>query len=215
MPVLEATQDLAVRPDHVYVIPKNVTMTIAEGVLQLAPRGEARSPHLPIDLFLESLAEDRQTAAIGVILSGTGSDGTRGLAEIKAAGGITFAQDKDSAKHDGMPASAIASGSVDFILPPDKIAQELARIGRHPYLAPPQFADAARRAAGEESFRRSSRCSGPPSAWISPTTATRPSGGGPCAAWPSTPRNRSRTTPASSRRTPPNSRPFTRTSSST
>ena len=99
LPVLEATQDLAVQPDHVYVIPKNTTMTIAQGVLQLAPRGGVRGTHLPIDLFLKSLAEDRQSAAIGVILSGTGSDGTLGMEEIKAAGGITFAQDESSAKY--------------------------------------------------------------------------------------------------------------------
>ena len=99
LPVLEATQDLAVQPDHVYVIPKNMTMTIAQGVLQLAPRGGVRGTHLPIDLFLKSLAEDRQSAAIGVILSGTGSDGTLGMEEIKAAGGITFAQDESSAKY--------------------------------------------------------------------------------------------------------------------
>lgn len=68
-PIVEATQDLAVRPDHIYVIPPNTTMTIASGVLQLKPRGEARGLHLPIDQFLKSLAEDQQSAAIGVILS--------------------------------------------------------------------------------------------------------------------------------------------------
>ena len=67
--------------------------------MQLAPRGGVRGTHLPIDLFLKSLAEDRQSAAIGVILSGTGSDGTLGMEEIKAAGGITFAQDESSAKY--------------------------------------------------------------------------------------------------------------------
>jgi chemotaxis response regulator CheB len=214
MPVLEATQDLAVHPDHIYVIPRNTTLTIAGGVLQLAPRGEARGPHLPIDLFLKSLAEDQRSAAIGVVLSGTGSDGTLGLAEIKAAGGITFAQDKESAKHDGMPRSAAASGSVDFILPPHEIARELARIGRHPYLAPPRLSDAARRTSERSRSGRSSRCCGPPSASISPATGTRASSGGPCGAWPFTPGRRWRTTPASSRRTGPNSRPSTRTSSS-
>ena len=131
LPILEATQDLAVQPDHVYVIPKNTTMTIAQGVLQLAPRGGVRGTHLPIDLFLKSLAEDRQSAAIGVILSGTGSDGTLGMEEIKAAGGITFAQDESSAKYPGMPQSAARSGCVDLVLPPDQIARELARIGQH------------------------------------------------------------------------------------
>ena len=138
LPILEATQDLAVQPDHVYVIPKNTTMTIAQGVLQLAPRGGVRGPHLPIDLFLKSLAEDRQSAAIGVILSGTGSDGTLGMEEIKAAGGITFAQDESSAKYPGMPQSAARSGCIDLVLPPDQIARELARIGQHSYVAPDQ-----------------------------------------------------------------------------
>src|SRR5271157_3370110 len=142
LPVLEATQDLAVQPDHVYVIPRNMTMTIAQGVLQLAPRGGVRRTHMPIDLFLKSLAEDRQSAAIGVILSGTGSDGTLGMEEIKAAGGITFAQDEASSKYAGMPQSAARSGCVDLVLPPDQIARELARIGQRYYVAPDQAAQA-------------------------------------------------------------------------
>ena len=140
LPVLEATQDLAVRPNHVYVIPENTTMTIAQGLLHLEPRGEAHVLHQPIDVFLKSLAKDRQAAAIGVILSGTGSDGTLGLEELKAAGGITFAQDETSAKYPGMPQSAARSGCVDLVLPPDQIARELARIGQHPYVAPDQAA---------------------------------------------------------------------------
>ena len=87
-----------------------------------------------IDCFFRSLAEDQGHRAIGVILSGTATDGTLGLEEIKAAGGITFAQD-DTAQHDSMPRSAVAAGCVDFVLPPPKIAAEIARIGRHPYVA--------------------------------------------------------------------------------
>ena len=150
LPVLEATQDLAVQPDHVYVIPRNTTMTIAQGVLQLAPRGGVRGTHLPIDLFLKSLAEDRQSAAIGVILSGTGSDGTLGMEEIKAAGGITFAQDESSAKYPGMPQSAARSGCVDLVLPPDQIARELTRIGQHSYVAPDQAAQAGAGLSAED-----------------------------------------------------------------
>ncbi|MGO8903913.1 MAG: chemotaxis protein CheB [Isosphaeraceae bacterium] len=150
LPVLEATQDLAVQPDHVYVIPRNMTMTIAQGVLQLAPRGGVRGTHLPIDLFLKSLAEDRQSAAIGVILSGTGSDGTLGMEEIKAAGGITFAQDEASSKYSGMPQSAARSGCVDLVLPPDQIARELARIGQHSYVAPDQSAQAGAGPSAED-----------------------------------------------------------------
>jgi len=142
LPVLEATQYLAVQPDHVYVIPRNMTMTMAQGVLQLAPRGEVRGMNMPIDLFLKSLAEDRQSAAIGVILSGTGSDGTHGMEEIKASGGITFAQDESSAKYPGMPQSAARSGCIDLVLPPDQIARELTRISQHAYVDPDQAAQA-------------------------------------------------------------------------
>src|SRR6266851_277527 len=136
MPVREVTDATSVGPNHVYVIPPNVDMIIAQGILRLTPRTETHGHHMPIDRFLRSLAEDQRSNAIGIILSGTASDGTLGLAAIKAEGGITFAQDEKSAKFDGMPHSAIAAGCVDFVLPPDAIAGELARIRAHPYLAP-------------------------------------------------------------------------------
>ncbi len=196
LPVLEASQNLAVQPDHVYVIPKNTTMTIAQGILQLAPRGGSRGPHLPIDQFLKSLAEDRESAAIGVILSGTGSDGTLGMEEIKAAGGITFAQDEASSKYPGMPQSAARSGCVDLVLPPDQIARELARIGQHPYVSPDR---PPRRVPGRaprmtSTSGRSWRSCGPRSTSTSAPIARRPSGGGSSAAWCSTPRTTWRTT---------------------
>ncbi len=134
MPVAEVEEGMTVEPNHVYVIPPNKTMGIASGTLHLMARGEPMAKHLPIDYFLTSLAADRGNRAIGVILSGTASDGTMGLKAIKSEGGITFAQDIKSAKYDGMPRSAIAAGCVDFVLPPEGIASELARIGRHPYL---------------------------------------------------------------------------------
>src|SRR5260370_14414186 len=110
-------------------------MIISQGILRITPRTEKQGHHMPIDRFLRSLAEDQRSNTIGVILSGTASDGTLGLAAIKAEGGITFAQDEKSAKFDGMPKNAIAAGCVDFVLPPDEIARELARIRAHPYLA--------------------------------------------------------------------------------
>jgi PAS domain S-box-containing protein len=134
MPVLEATNRTAVKPNHVYVIPPNVNMGIEKHRLHLTPRSASPGLHTPIDFFMRSLAEERNSRSIGVVLSGTASDGTRGLAAIKAEGGITFAQDEKSAKYPGMPYSAVASGCVDFILPPDKIARELVRISGHPYL---------------------------------------------------------------------------------
>jgi two-component system CheB/CheR fusion protein len=142
MPVLEVADHRPVEPDHVYVIPPNTVMTLSHDGLHLAPRGDVPGQHLPIDHFFRSLAENRQSAAIGVVLSGNGSDGTVGLEEIKAAGGITFAQD-DSAAFSGMPQSAIASGCVDFVLAPDEIARELVRVGRHPYILPGDSGGAA------------------------------------------------------------------------
>jgi len=136
MPVRQVTDATPVEPNHVYVIPPNVDMIISRGILRLTARTETRGYHMPIDRFLRSLAEDQGSNAIGVILSGTASDGTLGLAATKAEGGITFAQDEKSAKFDGMPQSAIAAGCVDFVLPPEAIGRKLERIRAHPYLAP-------------------------------------------------------------------------------
>jgi two-component system CheB/CheR fusion protein len=134
MPVLEASHGLRIQPDHVYVIPPNVSMGMAQGVLHLTPRGDGRGPHLPVDYLLRSIAVDQAAQGIAVVLSGTGSDGTQGVCEIKAVGGITFAQEPETAGHAGMPKSAIDSGCVDFVLPPEGIARQLAEIRRHPYL---------------------------------------------------------------------------------
>ena len=133
MPVNEVKDGMAVEPDHVYVIPPNADMTISGGILTLEPRPEVRGHYMPIDHFFHALAEDQKNNAIGVILSGTASDGTLGLKAIKAEGGITFAQDEKSAKYGGMPHSAVAASAVDFILPPEGIAKELVRISLHPY----------------------------------------------------------------------------------
>src|SRR5437899_4667211 len=134
LPVVEVQHGVRVEPGHVYVMPPNTSMTLVMGVLNLAPRSDDRGPHMPIDHFLRSLAEDSKSRAIGVILSGSASDGALGLKAIKAACGIPFAEAAQSAKFDGMPRSAMASGAVDFVLPPKAIPQELIRIGRHPYL---------------------------------------------------------------------------------
>ena len=131
LPVHEVTNNLRVEPNHVYVIPPNRSLSITAGVLTLGPRPKTRTPHRSIDLFFEALANDQGARAIGVILSGTANDGTVGLEAIKAEGGITFAQD-DSARYDSMPRSAVAAGSVDFVLSPEDIAAELARIAKHP-----------------------------------------------------------------------------------
>lgn len=134
MPVHEIANNRRVQPNCVYVIPPNTSLGIAHGMLKLLPRQQTRMPHHSIDMFFEALAQDQQERAIGVILSGTATDGTLGLEAIKAEGGITFAQDH-SARYDSMPRSAIAEGCVDFVQPPQEIARELTRIARHPYVA--------------------------------------------------------------------------------
>jgi len=137
MPVIEVSDGLAVQPNQVYVIPPNADMSIVEGVLHLTPLSPERARRMPIDMFLRSLAEDQQGRSIGVILSGTASDGTLGIQAIKAMGGVTFAQDDESAKYNAMPRSAVAAGNVDFVLPPDLIARELGRIAKHVHIFAP------------------------------------------------------------------------------
>ena len=134
MTVVDAGHGVKVVPDHVYVIQPNTSVAIVDGLLSVTPRPDERRPHYPVDHFLRSLATVQGPSAVGVILSGTGSDGTLGVCEIKAAGGLTFAQDEQSAQHVGMPQSAVASGAVDLVLPPQEIAERLAAIRQHPYL---------------------------------------------------------------------------------
>src|SRR5438132_849543 len=135
MSVTEVSDGLPIKPNHVYVIPPNATMSISDHTLHLGPREESRGAHMSVDHFMRSLAEQEGNRAIGVILAGSGSDGTMGMAEIQAHGGVTFAQDEATAKYDGMPRSAVQAGCVDYVLPPKGIAKELARIARHPYVA--------------------------------------------------------------------------------
>ncbi len=134
MPVSEARNNLKLEPEHLYVIPPNFVMGISRRRLKLTPRRNGADTHTPIDHFLQSLAEEEGSAAIGVILSGNGSDGTAGLQAIKAAGGITFAQDETTANYPAMPRNAVAAGCVDFVLSPEKIGRELARLSGHPYI---------------------------------------------------------------------------------
>ena len=140
MPVTEVQDGMRVEPNRIYVTPPDITMSLEQGVLRLASPDEPRGVHRPIDDFLRSLAQDQGSRAIGVILSGTASDGVLGLQAIKAEGGITFAQEVATAKYAGMPESAIAAGHVDFVLSPDKIARQLARLAHHPFVTAPPAA---------------------------------------------------------------------------
>src|SRR5205814_5391793 len=131
----EVTDAVPIKRDHIYVIPPNANMVVEGGTLRLAPRTLIRGQHMPINYFFQSMAHELGTRAIGVILSGTASDGSEGCTAIKVAGGITFAQDEASAKYSSMPHSAVYAGCIDFVLTPKDIAKELTRIGRHPYVA--------------------------------------------------------------------------------
>jgi two-component system CheB/CheR fusion protein len=134
MPVHEVANGMPIEPNQVYVIPPSVSMTIDEAVLKLTPRGKTYGVFMSVDIFLVSLATERGNQAIGVVLSGGDGDGAQGLKAIKAAGGITFAQCEGSAQVSSMPNTAVATGQVDFTLPPEKIAQKIAELSRHPYM---------------------------------------------------------------------------------
>jgi two-component system CheB/CheR fusion protein len=146
MPVVEVRDGPRVDPNVIYVIPPNRTMLISDGHLKLRDRDPGI--HLSVDIFFTALAQSHGPRAIGVILSGTGRDGTKGIEAIKAAGGITFAQD-DSAQQSGMPHSAISTGCVDLVMTPKEIAFEIAQLASVPNLAfsadpvePPESVDA-------------------------------------------------------------------------
>ena len=129
LPVHEITDEIQLVPDHIYIIPPNKTLTAIDGVLKLSPRDLSLRPNMPIDIFFTSLAEVHTTFAVGIVLSGSGSDGTLGLKAIKEYGGITFAQDRESAAYGGMPESALRAEVVDFTLPPGEIPAQLRHIG--------------------------------------------------------------------------------------
>src|SRR5438105_7877935 len=135
MPVSEIAETTTPEPNAVYVQPPDKCVIAKNGKLTLVRRTERLN--IAIDHFFESLAEECGSRAIGIVLSGTGSDGTAGLRAIKAAGGLTFAQSEKSAKFDAMPRSAIRAGFVDLVLTPCEIAREIERISNHPYIRGP------------------------------------------------------------------------------
>jgi two-component system, chemotaxis family, CheB/CheR fusion protein len=130
IPVQEIRNNMEVMPDNVYIIPANKMLVATDGILQISPRPSKDRKNMPIDVFFSSLADVHQSHAIGIVLSGSGIDGTIGLKNIKAQGGITFAQDLESAAYDAMPSSAINAEVVDFILPPEKMPLQLLELSR-------------------------------------------------------------------------------------
>ena len=136
MKVLEIKDGMKVQPNQVYLNPPNKDVVMFNGALQLMEPVRTSGINLPIDHFFRSMAEELGEKAICIILSGTATDGTLGLKAVKGGGGLAIVQDPDSAKYDGMPRSAIATGIVDFILPVEKIPPELSRYVQAPYIGP-------------------------------------------------------------------------------
>ncbi|MGB9939278.1 chemotaxis protein CheB [Methanosarcina sp.] len=141
MPVYEVKDGMVVQPNCVYVIPPNYDLVLEYGTLQLQEPAEPHGHRLPINLFFRSLAQSKQELAIGIVLSGTGEDGTLGVRAIKAEGGMVMAQRPESSEYDGMPRSAIDTGLVDYILSPAEMSAQLIAyvtkaFGKRPHVAP-------------------------------------------------------------------------------
>ena len=128
MPVTQVQGRMAIERNHVYVIPPGNDLEMFDGMLQLVPSKRQRGRHVVIDHFFRTLAETHRTRAVGIVLSGTGSDGSVGIAALKEKGGIVLAQTPEDAEHDGMPASAIATRKVDLVLPVADMANQLVEL---------------------------------------------------------------------------------------
>ncbi|WP_370676977.1 EAL domain-containing protein [Pleomorphomonas sp. PLEO] len=137
LPVQEATNNLIPRRDTIYVAPPNADITVINGRFHISRPTNTIGPKPSVDRFFMSLADDRRDHAIGIVLSGTGSDGAHGVKAIKAAGGISIAQDPKTAKYDSMPRAAIRVGGADLVLSPKDVANKLTSIVQWPHRSPP------------------------------------------------------------------------------
>ncbi len=140
--ILKAEDGMLVEADTIYLIPPRKNLSVFHGKLMLEDQGKRTGIILPIDIFFRSLAKDMEKKAIGIILSGTGSDGTLGTRAIKEAGGMVMAQDVETAKFDGMPRSSISTGMVDYILSPSEMPEALHNYLRHPFVEKPASIEA-------------------------------------------------------------------------
>jgi two-component system, chemotaxis family, CheB/CheR fusion protein len=131
MPIYVASDGLKVKPNSIFLIPPSKSMSIQDGVLYLHEPEQAPGLRLPVDFFFRSLAKEKESESVCIILSGTGTDGTLGIKAIKGEQGTIFVQDPESAKYDGMPRSAIDTGLVDFVLKPDEIPETLLKFLKH------------------------------------------------------------------------------------
>ena len=136
MPIYRAEDGMVVQANQIYLNTPRKDLTLVQGVLRLTDYTPQQRPYLPINVFFQSLAQDMGERAIGIVLSGTGSDGTEGVRALKEAGGLVIVQDEEMAQFDSMPRSAAATGVADYILPPEEIPEQLLGYIRHPYAAP-------------------------------------------------------------------------------
>ena len=142
MQVFEVEDGMAVQPNCAYIIPPNRDMAFLDGTLQLLEPAAPRGQRLPIDFFFRSLAQDQHERAICIVLSGTGSDGTLGVRAVKGEGGMVMAQNPESTEYEGMPRSAVATGLVDYVLPPAEMPAQLIAYATHAFGKPPRPASA-------------------------------------------------------------------------
>jgi two-component system CheB/CheR fusion protein len=141
MTVAEAADGMAIEPDHIYVIAPNSSLTVDDGRLRMTEPTERRGVRYPVDRLFESLAKHRRERAICIVLSGSGSDGTEGLKEVKAQGGCILVQDPSTARFDSMPRSAIAANLADQVIAPEHMPDVLMRYIRHAYIAGSEVVD--------------------------------------------------------------------------
>jgi len=141
MPVVRAEENMQVLANSIYLIPPKKNLRIFHGHLTLSDQDSTKGINLPIDIFLHALADDQGEKSIAIILSGTGSDGMRGVRKIKECGGMVMVQNELSAKFDGMPKSAISTGLVDFILPAEDMPRQLSAFVKHPYAVEAEITD--------------------------------------------------------------------------
>lgn len=135
LPIHRVEDGMAIQPNAIYLIPRKKNMVLSFGKLMLTDQDQKPGPNLPIDIFFQSLAQDMGDHAVGVVLSGTGSDGSRGLKEIHEAGGLVIVQDPETASFDGMPKAALATGVADCVLPPDAMPDKILQYVQHPVRA--------------------------------------------------------------------------------
>lgn len=133
MKIHQIQDGVQVQPNNVYVIPPNEGLSILNGILLLTDLPQPHGIKMPIDNFFSALAKDQKNNAVCIVLSGTGSDGTLGLKEVKSEAGLVMVQDEESAKYDGMPRSAISTGLADYILSPEKMPEQLMRYTKHAF----------------------------------------------------------------------------------